>query len=287
MKNLRKQFRVFTFSLINGMTICILLTGSSVVYAQKARDSVKVFAHRGGKAEFDENTVAAFEAVYQKGLRGYETDIRLTKDNQLVIFHDADLKRIFGREGSIEQMTLKELKALRTEKGNTIPTLDEALKFFNSKPGLYVEFEMKTQHPEYEQAVIEKYVDAIHAKVFANKPSTSDYLLTSFDKRPLKYAKSKYPAVPMLFIKGEGLSQSVLDEAKALGINRVGCRIEGTTKTMVDRAKEQGFIVSLWPGLSVDGFLLGVALGSDYLCTDVPVAVYEWAKKNAPWIYLK
>lgn len=267
-------------------TIALLLS-TSLLYAQKAGDSVKVFAHRGGKAEFDENTVAAFEAVYKKGLRGYETDVRLTKDNELVIFHDGDLKRIFRREGSIEDMTLEELKALRTQKGNVIPTLDEALKFFNSKPGLYVEFEMKTQHPEYAQPVIEKYVDAIHAKVFANKPPTSDYLLTSFDKRPLKYIKSKYPAAPMLFIKGEGLSQAVLDEAKALGINRVGCRIEGTTRAMVDKAKEQGFIVSLWPGLSVDGFLLGVALGSDYLCTDVPVAVYEWAKKNAPWIYLK
>src|SRR5690606_24630448 len=88
-----------------------LLLCTSFIYAQKARDSVKVFAHRGGKAEFDENTIAAFEASYQKGLRGFETDIRITKDNQLVIFHDGDLKRIFDREGAIEQMTLKELKA--------------------------------------------------------------------------------------------------------------------------------------------------------------------------------
>lgn len=270
-----------------GLFVMIFLSANTFMQAQKKLDSVKVFAHRGGKLEFDENTVAAFEAVYKKGLRGFETDIRLTKDNQLVIFHDADLKRIFNKEGSIEQMTLKELKALRTKQGNTIPTLDEALKFFNSKPGLYVEFEMKTQHPEYAQEVVEKYVDAIHAKVYANKPKNSDYLLTSFDKRPLKYIKAKYPEVPMLFIKGEGLSQKLLDEAKELKINRIGCRVESTTRSMVAAAKKQGFIISLWPGLSVDDFLLGVQLGADYLCTDVPVAVYEWAKTKGSWIHLK
>lgn len=269
---LSATFTLFLFFMVNGV-------------AQQTE--VKVFAHRGGKLEFDENTLHAFREVYKEGLRGYELDVRRTKDNHHVIFHDADFKRIFGTEGSVEESTSDEVRALRTKNGNSVPTLDEALEFFNSKPGLYVEFEMKTNSPLYDENVLKQYCDEIYEKIHSAKPASSDYVMTSFDTRPLKYLKEKYPSVDLLLIKGEGLSKAVLDEAKSLGINRIGCRVEGTTRDMVRAAKKQGFTVSLWPGLSIEDFLLGIALESDYLCTDVPVAVYEWVKENAPWITLK
>lgn len=280
-KQLKQGVNILRF----GLCTTLIVACTSFSYAQQS--SVKIFAHRGGKMEFDENTIVAFQEVYKKGLRGYEIDIRRTKDNHLVVFHDADFKRIIGTEGSIESSTLKEIKALRTKKGNAIPTLDETLTFFNSKPGLYVEFEMKTNKPIYELDVLTKYCDELYAKIHANKPMGSDYLMTSFDDRPLKYLKRTYPSVKLLLIRGEALSQKVLDEAKALGIDRVGCNIDGTTRAMVKQAKKQGFVVSLWPGLSVEDFILGIGLGSDYLCTDVPVAVTEWVKANGSWITLK
>lgn len=273
-----KNFRVLAI-------FAALLFCNITILAQQYE--VKVFAHRGGKLEHDENTLEAFREVYKKGLRGYELDIRRTKDNHLVIFHDGDFKRIFGRDGSIEESTFEEVRALRTKKGNQIPTLDEVLEFFNSKPWLYVEFEMKTGSSHYQGKVLEQYCDELHQKIHADKPPTSDYVMTSFDTRPLKYLKSKYPSAELLFIKGEGLSEEILKEAKALGINRIGCRVEKTTRDMVRSAKKQGFIISLWPGLSIEDFILAIGLESDYICTDVPVAVYEWVKENAPWISLK
>jgi glycerophosphoryl diester phosphodiesterase len=43
-----------------------------------AQEKGLVFAHRGGAHEFEENTLAAFRGSYEKGLRGFETDIRMT-----------------------------------------------------------------------------------------------------------------------------------------------------------------------------------------------------------------
>lgn len=279
-------FQKKTFNNLSVLTAFVtLLLCNMAVNAQQPE--VKVFAHRGGRLERDENTLQAFQEVYTKGLRGYEIDVRRTKDNHLVIFHDGDFKRIFGIEGSIEEATLEEIKALRTKDGNQIPTLDEVLEFFNDKPWLYVEFEMKTGSPHYNGKILEQYCDELCQKIYAHKPPTSDYVMTSFDTRPLKYLKSKYPSAQLLFIKNEGVSPEVLEEAKALGINRVGCRIEKTTREMIRSAKKQGFIISLWPGLSIEDFLLAVGLECDYICTDVPVAVYEWVKENAPWISLK
>lgn len=263
---------------------CLML---SAVFASAQTYEVKLFAHRGGAYEYDENTIEALQATYDRGLRGYEIDIRRTKDNHLVLFHDANLERIIGIQGAIEELTLGEVQKLRTKKGNAIPTLEQVLAFFSDKPGVYIEFEMKTNAPLYEQAILEQYCDQLYSKVYESIPAGSEYLLTSFDKRPLRYLKTNYPNVDLLFIKGAGLSQEVLDEAKALQIDRIGCNIDGTTRAMVRAAKKQGFKVSLWPGRSVGDFLLGVKLESDYLCSDVPVAVTDWVQANAPWITLK
>ena len=46
---------------------------------------VRLFSHRGGRMENDENTLKAFKASYDAGYRGFETDIRMTKDGELVI----------------------------------------------------------------------------------------------------------------------------------------------------------------------------------------------------------
>ena len=279
---------IFPFSKTTLSILCLaimLLGGATITSAQEAE--VKLFAHRGGAHEYDENTLAAFEQTYSKGIRGYETDIRRTKDGKLVIFHDDTFKRIVGVDGGIEDLTLEEVRKLKTKKGNQIPTLDEVIAFFKDKPGVYIEFEMKTNKPMYGEAELHQYCDEIYQKAYSNKPQDSDYVLTSFDKRPLQYLKSTYPEVDLLFIKGEALSQSVVDETKAMGIKRIGASVHGTSRNMVLEAKKQGLTVSLWPGRSVDDFLLGVYLGSDYLCSDVPIAVTEWVKANAPQIKIK
>ena len=74
--------------------------------------SVK-FAHRGlhdgGKAE---NSLSAFAAAKAAGY-GIELDVRLTKDGEMVVFHDSTLNRICGVEGRVADFTLDELRKFR------------------------------------------------------------------------------------------------------------------------------------------------------------------------------
>ena len=76
---------------------------------------IRVFSHRGGRMEFDENTLEAFLASADAGYRGFDTDIRITKDGVLVIAHDATLERCTNGTGVLEEKTLKEIKALTTD----------------------------------------------------------------------------------------------------------------------------------------------------------------------------
>ena len=88
------------------------------------------FAHRGGSYDFCENTLDAFNNSINLGYRHIETDVRHTKDNKLIIFHDPDLKRILGLDAKIENLNYEELKNIPLIKGGYIPKLTEVLEQF-------------------------------------------------------------------------------------------------------------------------------------------------------------
>src|SRR5690606_7578333 len=61
-----------------------------------------LYAHRGGAYEFEENTMEAFRGSYEHGLRGFETDVRMSKDGELIILHDDSLDRTHTATGPAE-----------------------------------------------------------------------------------------------------------------------------------------------------------------------------------------
>ena len=87
-------------------------------------------AHRGGAGLAPENSLAAFALASALGLRYLETDIRVTCDGHLVCFHDDTLGRVTSAKGLVRAKSLHELRALRINGIEPIPTLDEALGAF-------------------------------------------------------------------------------------------------------------------------------------------------------------
>ncbi len=87
-------------------------------------------AHRGGAGLAPENTLAAFSLATALGFRYLETDVRLTRDDRLVCFHDARLERVTNGAGPVRRQTLAALSASRVEGVEPIPTLADALEAF-------------------------------------------------------------------------------------------------------------------------------------------------------------
>lgn len=88
-------------------------------------------AHRGGADLAPENTLAAFAMSTALGLRYVESDIRLTRDGELVCFHDEVLDRCTTGSGRIAARTSRDLRAgVRVGGTEPIPTLREALETF-------------------------------------------------------------------------------------------------------------------------------------------------------------
>lgn len=71
-----------------------------------------VMAHRGDSAQFPENSLQAYQEAYDLNVDVIETDLRMTKDQEIIFFHDAKVDRTTNGKGFVRNYTLHELKKL-------------------------------------------------------------------------------------------------------------------------------------------------------------------------------
>ena len=112
---------------------------------------MKIYAHRGSSIAHPELTMAAYKAAVDEGADGFECDVRITKDNQLVLWHDADMQRVAGNPARIADLTLKEIKSHYQQ----AITLDELLILARDNKK---ELAIETKHPVPSGSAVEKGV---------------------------------------------------------------------------------------------------------------------------------
>lgn len=104
------------------------------------------FAHRGlhdKKNGIPENSLTAFKKAVEAGY-GAELDVQLSKDGQVVVFHDDNLKRVCGVDKRVDAFTYEELKNMRLfDTDETIPLFSEVLEEFGKGTGPLI-VELKT-----------------------------------------------------------------------------------------------------------------------------------------------
>ena len=95
----------------------------------------RIIGHRGAAAYAPENTLEGIHTAADMGIKWVELDVKLTKDQVPVIFHDDTLERTTNGSGLMAQTTYEDLKNLEagswfadTFAGIKIPTLEEALE---------------------------------------------------------------------------------------------------------------------------------------------------------------
>ena len=146
--------------------------------------SVK-FAHRGlHDSERVENSMSAFAAAKEMGF-GIELDVRLSKDGELVVFHDDNLSRVVGKEGKVIDFTAEELANMRLGNTNdTIPTLKEVLDLIDGAVPLLIEIKMAGD----ESGIAEKFIEVIEGY-------KGDFIVESFHPFALKIVKNARPDI--------------------------------------------------------------------------------------------
>ena len=128
-----------------------LIAPGAATKRQKAPFVGRNFAHRGLHSEdksVPENSLEAFRLAGRAGY-GAELDVHLTKDGQVVVFHDYTLDRMCGVPGRVEEKSYDELKLLTLCGTNQrIPLLTEALEVYGGRGPLIVELKTGSRSRE-------------------------------------------------------------------------------------------------------------------------------------------
>lgn len=150
---------------------------------------IKWIAHRGnGVTKYPENSSEALiQALSHPLIDGVELDVRLTKDNEVVIFHDATLERTTNAIGFVRDKTWNQLKELTliSEKYHTkISKLSSFLKRVHTSKIILIE--LKEETGDYK--ILADQVCRI-----LDRYSNLNLYLVSFRADLIKYIEKKYP----------------------------------------------------------------------------------------------
>jgi glycerophosphoryl diester phosphodiesterase len=219
-----------------------------------------IYAHRGASAEFPELTLAAYEGAVAQGADGFECDVRLTKDEVPVLWHNATMLERAANRGLIAEMTYKEVSRAYTQ----VLTLSELLSFaVKTKKGLLIE----TKHPVISGNRIEEIVvETLHATKGIEKIDVS---VMSFSWLAIEKMKRLDRTIPTTFLmhKNTPWFQAKLSSAKTIGPGISELREE---PIRAERIKKLGRSINVWTVDTEADIKLCAELGVDILITNKP-----------------
>jgi glycerophosphoryl diester phosphodiesterase len=120
---------------------------------------VLIASHRGTHNDFPENSMAAFKRSIALGIDVIEADVRHTKDDSLVIMHDATVDRMTNGKGRVDELTFEEVRKLRLKfngqlTDEKVPALEEVLALAKGK--ILVDLDIKTNRVPEVMKVVER-----------------------------------------------------------------------------------------------------------------------------------
>ena len=165
-----------------------LLTSDNIENIQQK--DFKIIAHKGASGIAPENTLASFQAALDIGVDIIELDVRQTKDEEIIVFHDQFLDRTTNGMGNVHEYTLEQLKQLDAGSwfsskfsDQKIPTLKEVLDLVDGRCQVLIEIK-HMDHPHYHD-FSDKLVDVIRLE----ENGFDWVLLQSYEEKYLEEAQ--------------------------------------------------------------------------------------------------
>jgi glycerophosphoryl diester phosphodiesterase len=242
------------------------------------------FAHRGGAGLWPENTLPAFRGAIELGCSHLETDLRLSKDGEIVLFHDERLERTTDAEGCVSEFTLQELKQLDAGyrfspdgqsfpargRGFVIPTFAELVA---EAPGVCFNVEIKERgDPDLPTALWE----------FIQRHGIGDRVIVAAEKHPLvrdfrrlsgkrvATAASRRECLAFWLASGLGITRALDIRYQALQIPMQVRDFRFLSPRLLDSARRRGIAVHVWTIDDPDQMHRLLESGVDGLMTDFP-----------------
>lgn len=201
--------------------------------------------HRGSAGTKPENSSASFKEALKQKVDMIELDVRLTKDDKLVVFHDEDLKRVCGSNEKVSEITLREFKnfdigshfsyEFSSEK---VMTLQEVINLVGTKSGLNIE--AKLNNSDERELLAVKIADLIISEGISEK-----CVITSFDHKFIKILKEMYPDISagVIFEKYNSKWEQIVEDVNADGIS---LHYSSINEEFIKECRIKGYFLYLW-----------------------------------------
>ncbi len=200
-------------------------------------DKILKIGHRGASGYEPENTLISFGKAIELKADGIELDVHLSSDGELVVIHDETIDRTTNGKGEVNKMSILELKKIRIDNSEEIPTLIEVLELVNRR--CFINIELKgigTAKP---------VTNLINHYISEKNWQTNDFIISSFDWNMLEEFQLLNSKIRIGVLTEESI-ETALAFAKKIKAFSIHPDYQLLTKENVALIRENSFGVFPW-----------------------------------------
>lgn len=232
-------------------------------------------AHRGGGREAPENSLTAFRNAHRLGFRYFETDVRVTADGKVMVFHDATLNRVTGRVGRISALPYSEVRRAKIGGVDQILRLEELFEEF---PSTFINIDVKddeTVEPFLAMMKNRSYADRVCVASFgtsrlrAIRRALGGTVATALTPPEVAALVASSRLGPLARVSNLALSS----RAQCVQVPVAQSGVPIVTQRFVDTAHRRGLVVHVWTINDEKQMEHLFNLGVDGIVTDRPTVL--------------
>ena len=256
--------------LIAGVVLIVgVATGAAFIQGFNINRTIEITGHRGSKVRAPENTLSALRQAIAEGADYAEIDVQTTADGEVVLLHDADLRRVASVNRRLRDINYRELKDIDVGSwfasefsSERIPTLQEAIDLARGRIKLNIELKYTWPDPTLTQKA---------AKIIRQNGFSSDCVVSSLNFQAVTEMKETFPELITGFIVFTAAGNLSRMEADFLSINaaRAGPRL-------VRQLHRNGRAVHVWTVNDFNNVISMIEVGVDNIITDYPREVRRY-----------
>ena len=212
--------------------------------------------HRGAAELEPENTRLSIQKAIDLSVDQVEIDVHLTRDQHLVVIHDATVDRTTDGQGVVADFTLVEIKRLDAGKGECIPTLQEVIDLVRGKVVLQIEL----KGPDTAEPVV---------RAVERNSIESEVLLTSFVHERLREARQLNPSLALGALWSNPPADAC-EQAIDMGAEAIHIQHQNIDAQLVRKAHAHGLQIRAWNPDTVEEIQRAIDLGVDAVGSNRP-----------------
>ena len=264
-------------------------------YTQHKHNKIKIHGHRGARGVLPENTLPAFRYVLDNNIDVLELDLQITKDNEIIIYHDKEINTSIcdGISKPIKTLTLKEIKEYdcgskknnifinqQPIPGEKIPTFIDLINIIQSEyryKKIIMNIEIKTEKKIDTDDEVHHFSNTL-IKLLDKYNIADDVIIQSFDIRALQYVKEIDPLIKTSYLLEDKLPniEILIDTSKKLGVKIISPDYNLLDKNIVKKLQSNGFEVIPWTINDINIFKQNIEYGVDGVITDYPKQMSDY-----------